>query len=1293
MRTKLLTFVATLVASVGATMVQAQQDVTSQYLTNTGFDAEPITFLAEGKNPVAERLYGDNMGWVYALPSWNSECTVNSNAVQISSVIYGYSDIDQTSQGLNGVLPPAADKNGNSTGACIHMSAGWGDKAIITQIVSGLPAGKYRLSYDAYNANTVDPIVNNYFGFVPGSGTATYGTKKSYTVGEWETESVDFVIATDGSGGKISLGCTTSSGGSASGAKLYIDNVKLFYLGIDKTDLTNKIAEAETLYGNGAGEKAADLNDAISAAKVVAANAGVTMAELAAAVTEISAAIHAYKIYNAENNDVTFLLVNPDFNDGTSGWITNMSIWGSVSGQNTMYNGALTDPNPVLDAHGTYVYGYQTFENLPAGAYVIETIARGNASGGLFELFINNGTDDKNANGTDERTVAIDRVGDTGGPLEYGFASYTTDLFLLDAGKPLTLGIRATNSASTWQSADAFRLYCYSDLTAYYPTLIKNLTSDLETYDTGLLSSGCIKDIEAALLFGGSNSGSEDPQVLKAVIDSLTHVLDRAKAVELVMNRFLAAAEEAMIYVELKYDGKEELNDAINAAFALMEANATLEDGSFVYAKDLEAGIVVLKAATRTYRFSEPIEDVEAGVDFTWAMQSPNFTKEGGDMSVSGDAISTGWKTANVAVGGDFRLNNIGGKNCWNNWSADFTSMDVYQILEGMPAGYYTFECLQTNEGPEVTDQHAYIKALGGTVNSSYATYTIQNDPNVTNFTNEAAWESLITGKVLVGKDGKLQVGMASTSNKNGSSGWFAMTACVLKYYGTGSYADGMQNLIQEAEELNDNSEMLQTDHEALAGAVEVAKAVNTADAEVAEAGMLVLSQAMTDASDAAKALLSFKNASYAKVKDIRDNEEMLYPQDLSPIMDKAISEVDELLSKDTTTLAVYPVLTAELDRYLAFGRTYALCVNFKDEVTYTELQPIFTPLLSGELEAATADAENVLSARKQLDVFMSFCDTYTTALDLINEVDSPSEENDFMKLVNECTKQLALVEADYTKALEAAIEINKRLAALRLGGFTPGENTEITLSVIVNPTVNNTANTDRPEGWRVDKNVTNYTYNGGHWSGAASNYFLDANGTAALIYTGKQTISGLHNGTYKLMAAARASGVGAYVFAQVEDGVKKTEIIANKDTGGSIWENAKEGTAEKFANGGKGSGWNWIEVANINVNTNSMTIGCSCDPLVIGTGTPWAGGYFSVDDFKLFWISSDFFGVGVEELEDDAIASFTAYAENGYIVVEGVEEYQLFTIDGVALPLNTQLASGIYVVKSGAESVKVSVQ
>ena len=50
--------------------------------------------------------------------------------------------------------------------------------------------------------------------------------------------------------------------------------------------------------------------------------------------------------------------------------------------------------------------------------------------------------------------------------------------------------------------------------------------------------------------------------------------------------------------------------------------------------------------------------------------------------------------TANVpAVNAQYRLSTVSGKNCWNNYSTSFTSMDVYQELENMPAGLYTFSC------------------------------------------------------------------------------------------------------------------------------------------------------------------------------------------------------------------------------------------------------------------------------------------------------------------------------------------------------------------------------------------------------------------------------------------------------------------------------------------------------------------------------------------------------------------------------------------------------------------------
>ncbi len=132
---------------------------------------------------------------------------------------------------------------------------------------------------------------------------------------------------------------------------------------------------------------------------------------------------------------------------------------------------------------------------------------------------------------------------------------------------------------------------------------------------------------------------------------------------------------------------------------------------------------------------------------------------------------SNGWNTANVSNGGDFRTNTIAGKTCWNNWSNNFTSMDVYQELSGLEPGAYTLTCVSMCGPGEISDQHAYLMTQGDTAVSPVKQVAIWNTAE--------GWERQTTEKIIVGTNGRLRVGYASTSG-GGTRGWFCVTDFVL---------------------------------------------------------------------------------------------------------------------------------------------------------------------------------------------------------------------------------------------------------------------------------------------------------------------------------------------------------------------------------------------------------------------------------------------------------------------------------------------------------------------------------
>ncbi len=141
------------------------------------------------------------------------------------------------------------------------------------------------------------------------------------------------------------------------------------------------------------------------------------------------------------------------------------------------------------------------------------------------------------------------------------------------------------------------------------------------------------------------------------------------------------------------------------------------------------------------------------------------------------DYNSKGWVNGNSFVVDDARVNWTEGRITWNNWHAKTTvgTLDVHQQLTGLPNGYYAVSAdWITNYEPST--QHTYATAGDVTKTSVY----LDNQ----GWDNET-WTTLTTDKILVGDDGILTIGGASTSTGAAYSGWFCVTNFKLVYYGT----------------------------------------------------------------------------------------------------------------------------------------------------------------------------------------------------------------------------------------------------------------------------------------------------------------------------------------------------------------------------------------------------------------------------------------------------------------------------------------------------------------------------
>ncbi len=1065
----------------------------------------------------------------------------------------------------------------------------------------------------------------------------------------------------------------------------------------------------------------------------------------------------------------TSSIVNPTFDSNSNGWdlTTGNGSTGAVS-----YG--------VMEVYDTSFELSQTISGLPSGTYqlTVEGFQRvtWNDAGAAY----NNGTENISlflfAKGTlSEKTTPFhsiysEMVDPSGGwesldgfvnnmqgaswAFENGYYhGNTVSSIVVGEEGTMTIGIRTvgTQLAGCWAIFDNFNLtYMGEAGLAVYQETISDLENELGTYQPTSVPSGNYKEIQDALAYSNENFESTDTNLLQEVIDSLSNVADRAKAVAPVMEEIQELVASAEEFMSLAYPGLDTLNAVYIQTLVMIDAGGTTPDGELVYQKDLEDQIANLNTAIRNYRFTEPITNANTGVDFTWAMQSPTFTKVGGDEGTEADASSEGWATNNnPAEYSQYRLNHVNGKNCWNSWHDNFVSMDVYQLLEGMPAGFYTFECYQTNNGPEVTDQHAYIFALGGTKNSPYATYTHANDPDGGDFQAVSKWEGpLKTEKVLVGDDGNIRVGFASTSNGNGSSGWFCITDCRLTYYGMddNAYEEALAQLIESAEELQ-NEEMLISNANTLANAIAEAKQVDGTDKDAAEAGMAALNEVMEATKADIASLVAFKTGSYAKAQEIAENNDMVYDDEIADLMSGVVLDLqDTLENSDTLTVASFPVFTSNLDKYLtfvdayqaceegalntdsyavvalvkealteqtqavassfdnideaiavlenynSFTNTYVAALEARESFDNADVQNLITSALEDQTEVVANDGSQIKTAISTIEGVISFSNMYIVAMDMI---DSGEYDQYAMDLFLTANEQLEIVIEDNSKVSQAEKILAEAISDVRFADLDleAGENTDVSF-VIVNPDTDSTGKTDPVEGWTIVQTDGNANTNAGqHWSGDEEARYLDSwNATAGkLQFTASQVIFGIPNGTYRLTAAVRADGEGAYLYATVPNGTRTAAIPVNGGSGGSIWEQAEPGSEIAEANNGNGHGWNWVSVEDINVNNNKITIGAS-NVQSITNGVAFAGQWFSATNFQLFWTSNDFYPLGVENIGTDS-AELIAYAENGYITVEGADSYIIYTLNGTQVPAHAQLAPGIYIVKAANKVVKVAVK
>ncbi|KAA6302782.1 MAG: Gellan lyase [Candidatus Ordinivivax streblomastigis] len=429
-------------------LMMAQTDVTSQYLTNAGFD--------DGTFQSSDLGSANGGANVKAISGWTVK-TFGDNSAANLFAIGGQYYLNQS--GTSG-LPPATNYEGTATGGVLGISSAWAATNTYSQAVSFTEPGEYQLTYVAYNSGPNASAISK-VGWVPTSGTSVISTKTSFPIGAWTVETLNFTI-TEATAGEIHVGLGSANAGSGNVGRLFFDYVKLTFRSF-KAGLEEILTEATALYSNGSGTDAAALNTAISAAQSVYDNYSASSSEISAAVTALRQAIRDYQIANASAvspADLTYKIVNPNFDSNSTGW-----------------TGGFAYGSGAIERYESIGKFYQILSGLPAGKYKLSVHGfchnRGDDLGYLYA-----GTYEQKL--PPRGAAAENNMADAAASFASG--NYHVELEFIKLTGDLEIGIDV-RGGKNWTIFDSFELkYLGADLTLFKEALQAQVTAADETY-------------------------------------------------------------------------------------------------------------------------------------------------------------------------------------------------------------------------------------------------------------------------------------------------------------------------------------------------------------------------------------------------------------------------------------------------------------------------------------------------------------------------------------------------------------------------------------------------------------------------------------------------------------------------------------------------------------------------------------------------------------------------------------------------------------------------------------------
>ena len=655
---------------------------------------------------------------------------------------------------------------------------------------------------------------------------------------------------------------------------------------------------------------------------------------------------------------------------------------------------------------------------------------------------------------------------------------------------------------------------------------------------------------------------NEEVMVILEQFESLFASIKNVEALVQQLKGLLTSIENELI--ALDYPGAAALQEAHGVASPYVEeaAEFEVEEGQTTE-QVMQAVVAALQEAIDAYYKSQKATR-ENPADYTFLVPNPNFEQKG-DWTWSMTAGGTDlWN-------GGCRPTEDGGANRQgvNLWGWGITSVDVHQVLTGLPNGLYKVSAELITQTNYATDQHVYAVGVS----------TTTSDNLETEGWDSFQWEELITNDFAVVIDGKLTIGVTASQGGTDSQGWFQATNFKLYYYGEASDEDLKGAWEASLARANDfTATLLPGDSKGVKAAV--ATATTLADAGKYIDACQTLHPALEASDSIYNVTVQFYEGNYTTIADFAENlDATAYTYSVQVAAGvKAIA--DQALKAEDATYAILEGVDAKLGAYA-------------DYVTFL------------------TEAEDVLATIKGVK------DEYKALVK--DEVIVP-------QVADLCAEFRTVADCeDLLRKLKAAIQALESFNNLKVA---VGDVTDL----IVNSTIDDEAATgwNILKGTGTGPTITGQHYDGtstnrylDSWAGSGLNFtaYQEIIGLPDGTYELKVAARSDGDNAYIFAAPNKLEAdTAAWAATTQWDMVKK-----NGDKRGEIWYAdslafvAADGAGEFpyfNANNGEGRGWSYNTIT-VEVTHHYLAIGITANNLLTGKEA-FTGSWMGADDWTL---------------------------------------------------------------------------